>query len=272
VLSVRVGCEFGWKAEIPTAAVVQVEPRPDVHPTIARASWSTLPDTGSRTYIDVFGNQCRRLVLPVGGLTVGYDAEIEVSAAPDEADFGAPELNPAELPDDCLMFTLASRLCQSDLLGDEAWSRFGQIPPGYSRVQAICDFVHGHLTWEAGASIPSTSAVDVFASGAGVCRDFAHLAITFCRALNIPARYAFGYLPDFSVPVSKEPMDFCAWMEVYLGDRWYTFDPRNNARRPGRVLIGRGRDALDVAMFTTFGGPELLELNVWANVIPTPAS
>jgi transglutaminase-like putative cysteine protease len=150
------------------------------------------------------------------------------------------------------------------MLGDEAWSRFGGMPLGYSRVQAICDYVNSHLTFEYGRSGPQTTAADVNASGFGVCRDFTHLAISFCRALNIPARYVFGYLPDMDVPPDPAPMDFAAWMEVWLGDRWWTFDPRNNRRRKGRILIGSGRDASDVAMVTTFGAPLLESMTVHA--------
>ena len=163
-----------------------------------------------------------------------------------------------------LIYTLPSRYCLPDMLGDEAWSRFGAMPLGYSRVQAICDYVNGHLTFEYGRSGPQTTAADANASGFGVCRDFTHLAISFCRALNIPARYVFGYLPDMDVPPDPAPMDFAAWMEVWLGDRWFTFDPRNNRRRKGRILIGSGRDASDVAMVTTFGAPLLESMIVQA--------
>ena len=163
----------------------------------------------------------------------------------------------ASCPDEVLIFTLPSRYCLPDVLGAEAWSRFGAMPPGYRRVQAICDYVNNHLKFSYGTSDSRTTAADVHASGYGVCRDFTHLAVSFCRALNIPARYVFGYLPEIEVPKRGLPMDFAAWMEVYLGDRWWTFDPRNNERRKGRVLIGRGRDAGDVAMATTFGAPYL---------------
>ncbi|GAC1536029.1 MAG: transglutaminase family protein [Acidimicrobiales bacterium] len=266
MLSLRVGCEFEWNAEVPTAAVVQVEPRRDLGYGVSREVWSTTPEVASRTYLDGFGNLCRRLTLPPGEMKVVYDAVVEVSSAADDVDAGAGEIPPGDLPDEVLVFTLPSRFCQSDVLADYAWSHFGGLRPGYGRVQAINDFVHSHLTWQAGASIPSTTAVDVYQSGLGVCRDFAHLAISFCRALNIPARYVFGYLPDVGVPDPEEPMDFCAWTEVFLGGRWYTFDPRNNVPRAGRVAIGRGRDALDVAMFTTFGGPELRTMSVWADI------
>lgn len=267
---VRVGCDFRWKAEVSTAAVIQVEPRRDCAYQSLEENWTSHPDLDSRVYLDGFGNICRRITFPPGSLEFRYETRGRVDHDPDDADSDAAEVAPPDLPDDALVFTLPSRFCPSDVLGDEAWARFGGITAGYGRVQAICEYVHDRLTWRAGASSPSTSAVEALASGAGVCRDFAHLAISFCRALNIPARYAFGYLPDIAVAPSPVPMDFCAWTEVFLGGRWYTFDPRNNERRIGRVLIGRGRDALDVAMITTFGGPELVEMVVWADEEPGP--
>jgi len=269
---VRVGCDFTWRVEVPTAAIIQVEPRRDVGYEFVGERWSSDPHLDSRVYRDGFDNTCRRVTFPTGSLGFRYDARVLVGDEPDAADVGAPEVLALDLADELLAFTLPSRFCPSDLLADEAWSRFGALAPGFGRVQAICDFVHDHLTWVPGTSAPTTSAVDVLASGTGVCRDFAHLAISFCRALNIPARYAFGYLPDIAVLPSAEPMDFCAWMEVFLGDRWYTFDPRNNERRIGRVLIGRGRDAVDVAMITTFGGPELVEMVVWADEVSDPTA
>jgi transglutaminase-like putative cysteine protease len=167
-----------------------------------------------------------------------------------------------------LIYTLPSRYVLPDILGDEAWSRFGATAPGYRRVQAICDHVHGHLAFQYGSSTPTSTAADVYASGFGVCRDFTHLALSYCRALNIPARYVFGYLPFLDVPPDADEMDFAAWMEVWLGDRWWTFDPRNNQRRKGRVVVGRGRDASDVAMATTFGGPTLTSMVVHAEEVP----
>jgi transglutaminase-like putative cysteine protease len=171
-----------------------------------------------------------------------------------------------DIPGEFLHFTLPSRYCLSDQLMSTAWELFGQTEPGGRRVQAICDWVQGNIQFQYGTSNPMTTAMDVFQARKGVCRDMAHLAISFCRALNIPARYVFGYLPDLYVPPPDSPMDFAAWMEVWLGDRWWTFDPRNNARRVGRVLIGRGRDALDVAMLTTFGPAVFRKMTVWADV------
>jgi transglutaminase-like putative cysteine protease len=149
----------------------------------------------------------------------------------------------------------------------EAWYRFGDLAPGWGRVQAIMDSVHGHLAFGYGTSSPKYTAAEAFAAGKGVCRDFAHLAISFCRALNIPARYVFGYLPDIDVPIDPAPMDFAAWIEVWLDGRWWTFDPRNNQHRVGRVVIGRGRDAVDVAMVTTYGAVMLENMTVWADEV-----
>jgi len=261
---VRVGCEFVYVAAVDTPAVIQVEPRDAAPVSLVRPEWSTEPAMYIRHYTDLYGNPCARAMLPAGHSTLRFGAVALVPDATEEADDQAPELPPEQLPDGVLIYTLPSRYCLPDMLGDEAWSRFGAVPAGYSRVQAICDYVNSHLTFEYGGSGPLSTAADVNTSGLGVCRDFTHLAISFCRALNIPARYVFGYLPDMDVPPDPAPMDFAAWMEVWLGDRWWTFDPRNNRRRKGRILIGCGRDASDVAMVTTFGAPLLESMTVHA--------
>jgi len=252
-----------------TPAVFQVTPRPDqLQPvTVTDVRWDLDPARELRPYTDMYGNDCQRVTIPAGKSVLRYDAVAEVSDETEDADEDAPELAAADLPDDVLVYTLPSRYVVPDVLAGEAWSLFSQVPPGYRRVQAVCDHVNAHLTFQYGSSTPLSTAADVHTSGYGVCRDFTHLAITFCRALSIPARYVFGYLPDMDVPVDPHPMDFAAWMEVYLGDRWWTFDPRNNRRRKGRVLIGRGRDASDVAMVTTFGGPTLESMIVHAEEI-----
>ena len=261
---VRVGCEFRYTAEVETGAVFQVQPSGAAPATVLRHSWKTLPAADRHGYTDLYGNDCQRLNLPVGDTTLRYDAAVTVPDATEDVDLDAAEVPAAQLPDDVLVYTLPSRYCLPDVLGDQAWRLFGGEKPGYLRVQAICEHVHGHLRFSYGSSTPSTTAADAYAAGYGVCRDFAHVAISFCRALSIPARYAFGYLPDMDVPPDPAPMDFAAWMEVYLDGRWWTFDPRNNAARKGRVLIGRGRDAVDVAMVTTYGGPVLHSMQVWA--------
>jgi len=261
---VRVGCEFRYTAEVETAAVFQVQPSGAAVTTVLRQGWEILPATDRHGYTDLYGNDCQRLSLPVGDTTLRYDAVVTVPDATEDVDLDAAEVPAAHLPDDVLLYTLPSRYCLPDVLGDDAWRLFGSQKPGYRRVRAICDHVHGHLRFGYGSSTPSTTAADAYAAGCGVCRDFAHVAISFCRAMSIPARYAFGYLPDMDVPPAPEAMDFAAWMEVYLDGRWWTFDPRNNATRKGRVLIGRGRDAVDVAMVTTYGGPVLRSMQVWA--------
>lgn len=268
VRRVRVGCEFVHVAAIDTPAVFQVEPVDAAPIVLTQRGWSMEPQLRIRRYADVYGNLCLRVVLPAGRSVLRYEAVALVPDATEDADEQAPELPPDELPDEVLIYTLPSRYCLPDMLGDEAWSLFGAMSPGYTRVRAICDHVHDHLTFRYGSSGSWSTAVDVNTSGFGVCRDFTHLAISFCRALNIPARYVFGYLPDLDVPPDPAPMDFAAWMEVWLGDRWWTFDPRNNRRRKGRILIGRGRDASDVAMVTTFGAPLLESMSVRAEEEP----
>ena len=265
------GCDFVHQSAYDVAAVFQVEPVADQPAELVGAEWSLQPDGGSRTYTDLYGNACRRLTVPAGRSVISYRADVVVPDGVEDADEDAPEVLPDALPDETLIYTLPSRYCLPDVLGNEVWTRFGALAPGYRRVQAICDYVHNHLTFSYGSSTPRSTAADVHASGYGVCRDFTHLAVSFCRALNIPARYVFGYLPAIEVPPRPEPMDFAAWMEVYLGDRWWTFDPRNHERRIGRVLIGRGRDAGDVAMATTFGAPFLESMTVIAEEVTEPA-
>ncbi|MGK2965939.1 MAG: transglutaminase-like domain-containing protein [Tepidiformaceae bacterium] len=268
-MRLNVGCEFRLNSTEPGHAIFQVEPLQLPANRRVDECWALMPALTVRRYIDIYGNACRRLDLPVADFSLRYEGTFDVPAGLDPAVPDASETPPGELPDEVLVYTLPSRYCLSDELAGEAWERFGDVAPGWGRVQAICDFVNGHLTYTPGATSSLTTAADVHASQAGVCRDFAHLAIALCRALYIPARYAFGYLPN--LPDETEPNDFCAWMEVWLDGQWYTFDPRNNHRRSGRLLIGRGRDALDCAMLTTFGELTLEELRVWADVIEPPA-
>ena len=253
-----IGCEFTYVATIPTPVVFQVQPVDSPRVAIegaavgGRAGARRSAATSTCTATRACAPSCRPASRASGTRPWRW-----YPTRPRRRTRTRRAARPTTLPDDTLIYTLPSRYCLPDVLGDESWSRFGALPPGYRRVQAICDYVHGHLTFQYGSSTALSSAVDVNLAGRGVCRDFTHLAISFCRALNIPARYVFGYLPDMDVPPDPAPMDFAAWMEVWLGDRWWTFDPRNNTRRKGRVVIGRGRDASDVAMATTFGGPYL---------------
>jgi transglutaminase-like putative cysteine protease len=195
-------------------------------------------------------------MIPAGRSLISYQATVIAPDAVEDVDEEVPELTPDQLPDEALIYTLPSRFCLPDVLGAEAWSRFGSSPPGYRRVQAICDYVHDHVRFEYGTSTAVTTAEDVHTSGYGVCRDFTHLAVSFCRALNIPARYVFGYLPEIEVTPRDLPMDFAAWFEAYLDGEWRTFDARNNTPRIGRILMARGRDATDVAQLLPAAGPD----------------
>jgi transglutaminase-like putative cysteine protease len=264
-MRLRVGCEFDYESAGPTPTIWQVRPRAEPAQRLAFESWGTSPELPWISYSDAYGNVCDRLTLPPGRTVLRYDARVEVPGLLDEADPEARQVPVELLPDEAMVFLLPSRFCLSDVLRDQAWDLFGATEPGWPRVAAVCDWAHENVQFQLGSSNPLTSALDVWQSRTGVCRDFAHLGLTLCRSLNIPARYVFGYLPDVGVLPPYEPMDFCAWFEAYLEDRWWTFDPRNNVPRAGRVVIGRGRDALDVAMATTYGAPVLNTMTVWAD-------
>ncbi len=263
-LTVRVGCEFRHQLAFATPAIFMVRPAGSRDAEVLHESWTMNPPGAYHDYTDVYGNVCRRTIFPAGTSTLTYEANVVVPGEPDPADFNVQQSLVEALPDDVLVYTLPSRFCLSDELASEAWRLFGYTTPGWARVQAIVDFVHEYVNFGYESTHPTKTSSDVYASRTGVCRDFAHLAIAFVRAMSIPARYAFGYIPDIDVPISDAPMDFAAWFEVYLGGRWWTFDPRNNQRRRGRVLIARGRDALDVAMVTTYGNALLLGMTVTA--------
>ncbi|HEY1769970.1 MAG TPA: transglutaminase family protein [Chthoniobacterales bacterium] len=214
------------------------------------------PETPVTFYDDLFGNRCARLLAPAGNLRLQLDATIEDSGEPDAQAPDAVQHRIEDLPNECLAFLMPSRYCEVDKLTDIAWKLFGQIPPGWARVKAICTWVHEHITFGYHFANSTKSAFDVYTDGQGVCRDFSHLALTFCRCMNIPARYATGYMGDIGVPLVL-PMDFSGWFEVYLGGRWYTFDARHNVPRIGRVVMAVGRDAADVALTTNFGSAQL---------------
>jgi transglutaminase-like putative cysteine protease len=258
-LSLTVGCTLGFETPQPVSAVFQVAPS-GRDCQVEAERWDTAAE--HHGYIDGFGNRCERVTIPEGVSRIVYEAEVVLLAPEDRIASGTPETPIMALPDEHIVFLMPSRFCLPDELGHEAWQRFGGLAPGWERVQAIVDYVHDTLEWVAGASNPWTTAADAYRARQGVCRDFAHLAITFCRALNIPARYVFGYIPEIDVPPPAEPMDFAAWFEVYLDGEWHTFDARNNRRRVGRVVVGRGRDAVDVALVTSFGPLTLTEFAV----------
>jgi transglutaminase-like putative cysteine protease len=267
-LNLSVGCTFGLESVQPASAIMQVAPRPAPGLSIRAERWET--DAYHHCYEDHYGNRCERFALGQGATQITYAAQVQLTHPADVIRPEAPETPVQSLPDEVLSFVMPSRFCLPDELGHEAWQRFGGLAPGWQRVQAIVDYVHGHLEFVPGASNPWTTAADVYRAGQGVCRDFAHLAITFCRALNIPARYVFGYIPDVGVPPPAEPMDFAAWFEAFLDGQWRTFDARNNTPRIGRVIVGRGRDAVDVALITSFGPLTLTDFTVRADAVPEP--
>ena len=224
----------------------------------------TSPPTPISGYRDGFGNWCSGIVAPPSDLRISTDALINDSGRPDAVgNFATTQCAVENLPTGTLVYLLGSRYCETDRLSETAWAIFGQTPPGWPRVQAICDFVHGHITFGYEHARVTKTALEAFKECRGVCRDYTHLAITFCRCMNIPARYCTGYLSDIGVPASPEPMDFSTWFEAYLGDCWYIFDPRNNMPRVGRVLIVQGRDAADVSLSTAFGPNVLKSFKVW---------
>jgi transglutaminase-like putative cysteine protease len=262
---VRIGCQFEYQATEETPSLWQVRLRPDGDHRIVTETWA--PPGPARTYVDAYGNGCDRLTLPVGESVLRYEATVEVPPGYEDWDKGAAAVAIEDLPDEAFVYLLPSRFCWPDMLHDEAWELFESVEPGWGRVQAVCDWVHENVRYEVGASTAVTTAHDVWRSRTGVCRDFTQLGITLCRALNVPARYVAGYLPDIDVGPVDIPMDFASWMEVWLDGRWWTFDPRNNERRIGRVVIARGRDALDAAMVTTWGPAELRVMTVWADEV-----
>ena len=262
---VRVGCQFEYETWGRTPSLWQVRPRPDGDHRIVMESWE--PPAPTRIYLDAYGNLCDRLTLPPGRSVLRYDATVDVTSNFDDADKGATEAAIEDLPDEAFVHLLASRFCWPDMLHEPAWALFGSVEPGWPRVQAVCDWVHDRVRYAPGTSTAGTTAYDVWESRTGVCRDITQLAITLCRALNVPARYVAGYLPDIAVAPPDLPMDFCSWFEAWLEGRWWTFDPRNNEPRIGRVVIARGRDALDTAMVTTWGAAQLQAMTVWADEV-----
>lgn len=265
-MKLRIGYELRYHFPQPTPVVVML----NVH--YSRVSDLETPDNAIVSpsvpisgYRDGFGNWCTRFLAPAGDMTITTDALIRDSGAPDPQALDARQCPVEDLPEEALVFLLPSRFCESDRMLDLAWSLFGHIAPGWGRVQAICDFAHNHIRFDYNAARATRTACEGYEEQVGVCRDFAHLAVAFCRALNIPARYCTGYLGDVGMPPPYPPGDFAAWIEVWLDGRWHAFDPRNNTPRVGRVLIARGRDAADVAIAMTFGPNLLKGFRVWTD-------
>lgn len=268
-MQINIGFELVYTCSRPTPMNLML----NVHHSYARYlvepdHISTSPSIAVKRESDLMGNWCSRIIAPAGDIKISADAVINHAGTPDEENPSASQAQVEALPKDALFFLLGSRYCETDLLMETAWSLFSNTPPGWARVQAICDYVHDHTKFGYQYSWGSKTAWDTFNDKSGVCRDFTHLAITFCRCMNIPARYCTGYLPDIGVPYNHEPMDFVTWLEAYLDGHWYVFDPRNNQRRIGRVLIARGRDAVDVAISNSFGQNELTSFRVIADEVP----
>lgn len=265
-MQIRIGCAFHYELPAITPMVFIVRPGYYDQHHLLNEIYQVTPKVPIEDYLDHFGNRVWRLLAPIGSLHLEYDALVEVPATPDLVLTHLPQTPIEQVPYDVLPYTLPSRYCESDLFTNDAWQLFGNVMPGWPRVQAICDWIHREIVYGAG-STSSTSAYQAYQARRGVCRDIAHIAISLCRALNIPARYVCGYLPDVGVPPDPTPMDFHAWFEVYLGGAWFTFDARHNIPRIGRVVIARGRDAVDVALTTIYGMTELVSLRVWADAV-----
>ncbi|MCU0754060.1 MAG: transglutaminase family protein [Xanthomonadales bacterium] len=266
-MQIRFGYEITVHCRQPTEMVCLLDVHPERVADLRRIPRVQItPTTPSTTYHDVFGNICRRYTAAAGDSTLFSDGVIEDCGELDALVPDAGEVPVAQLPDASLQFLMGSRYCQTDQLGTLAWEQFGNHAPGWTRVQAICEFVHRWIRFDYMAASSTRGALEVYAGRVGVCRDYAHLAIALCRCMNIPARYVNGHLGDIGVPV-VDPMDFSAWIEVWLsgpdGGRWYTFDPRNNARRIGRIVVARGRDAADIPLINSFGPHLLRHFKVW---------
>jgi transglutaminase-like putative cysteine protease len=271
-MQLRVGYELIYECPQPTPMILTLQ----IHSS--RASDIVTPDqiiarpsVAITAYRDSFGNRCNRIVAPKGEIRLSTDAIVNDTGLPDLVASEAEQLPVQDLPEDVLLFLLGSRYCETDLLSQTAWDRFGSSPAGWGRVQAICEFVHQRIDFGYTHARPTKTAWEAFNERAGVCRDYTHLAIALCRCMNIPARYCTGYLSDIGVPAPDEPNDFAAWFEAYLGGQWYSFDPRNNAPRVGRVLIARGRDAADVPISNTFGPNTLKSFKVWSDEVAARA-
>jgi transglutaminase-like putative cysteine protease len=264
----RVGFDLTYQCPQPMPMIVHLNIHYSRAADIVRADYLvTSPAVAISGYRDTFGNWCTRLVAPEGGIRLTSDALVRVTGLADEQAPDAAQHAVEDLPYETLIYLLGSRYCETDRLSDVAWSLFGEIAPGWARVKAICAFVHGHIKFGYEHARATRSAWEGYNERVGVCRDYAHLALTFCRCMNIPARYCTGYLGDIGVPPDGMPMDFSGWFEAYLGGRWYTFDARHNRPRIGRVPLAYGRDASDVAISNTFGPNVLTGFRVWTDEV-----
>lgn len=268
-LRLRIGYQIALEFPRPTPMVLMLYVHPDRSADLFEPERINLdPVVAREDFIDSFGNRCARLIAPAGRFNIQSESIIADDAQPDPTDFAAQQHAVEQLPSDTLPFLLGSRYCEVDRLSSIAWDLFGKFPLGWGRVQAICDWVHGNVEFGYKHARNNRTALDTYVERKGVCRDFMHLAIAFCRSLNIPARYATGYLSDIHAAPDPTPMDFSAFFEVYLGGRWWPLDARHNVPRIGRVLMARGRDAVDVALTTSFGPHKLISFKVFTDEVP----
>jgi transglutaminase-like putative cysteine protease len=268
-MQIRIGYELAYDCPQPTPMLLMLNVHyMRVSDLLVPDYLVTSPSVPIRAYRDGFGNWCSRIVAPAGRIRLSTSALINDGGEVDPVVPDAVQHAVQDLPDESLVFLLGSRYCETERLSEIAWQLFQGTPPGWARVQAICDYVHRHITFGYQHARKTRTAWEAYCDQTGVCRDFTHLAVAFCRCMNIPARYCTGYLGDIGVPASADPMDFSAWFEVYLGGRWHVFDARNNVPRIGRVLMAYGRDAADVAISTTFGPNTLSSFKVVSDEVP----
>ena len=262
-MKLRVGYELVYECEQATPMLLMLNTHYSrVQDVLTADVLKVDPPVPITQYRDGFGNLCSRIVAPAGQIALSTTAVLEISAEPETIEPNGYQHSVEELPSETLVYLLGSRYCETDLLSDLAWRLFGKTPLGRPRVQAICDYVHRHIVFGYHHARPTKTAWQAWNERTGVCRDFAHLGVALCRAMNIPARYCTGYISDIGIPPPYSAMDFAAWFEAYLGGTWQTFDPRNNVQRTGRVLMAHGRDAADVALSNTFGPTKLITFNV----------
>jgi len=259
----QIGFRLAFAVPAPTPMLLQLRARPGMYAFPRPERIAFAPDTPAEGFLDQYGNASTRLVAPTGRFEISSDGVVEVSDQPDRVEWQAIQHPVNLLPIETMPFLVGSRYCDIDRLGEFAWQRFGSGPTGYLRVRAVCDFVHQHIAFGYQYARSTKTAYDAFSERQGVCRDFAHLAVTLCRCLGIPARYATGYLGDIGVPADSARMDFSDWFEAYPSGNWYTFDARHNHPRIGRVVVAYGRDAADTALTTSFGPTLLQHFEVW---------
>jgi transglutaminase-like putative cysteine protease len=271
-MKIHAGYEISYTCSQPTPMILMLNVHPSRAPDLLSPGRILFnPIVPVNNYLDGFGNVCHVIHAPPDRITISTDFLIGDSGVPDEVAPGATQHPLERLPVETLVYLLGSRYCETDHFVNVAWEKFGNVTKGWPLVQAICDYVHDRIKFGYQHASPTKTAWQAYTEGRGVCRDFAHLAITLCRCMNIPARYCTGYLGDIGVPPDPAPMDFSAWFEVYLGDRWYTFDARHNTPRIGRILMSRGRDATDVAISTSFGPCTLAGFKVVTEEVPAEA-